>query len=437
MIAWLKSKKSLRDVFVGVMGASTAQVIGFILVPVVARLFSPEDFGKAAAFLAVFAVLLSIASLRFEEAIMLPRAEEEAKALTGMAFRILFAITLISVLGVFLISKSPLNASAGIDPVLWVVLLPFFLLVSGSVNILISWNTRLKKFSHIATSDLMLALGTSVPRIGFGYVFGSSVLGLLAGSLIGYVASALALWNGVKVRMTPVKNLFRLPRGAAGRLMAEYKDFPIYSAPTGFVRELKENIPLFGLMWLFSAQMVGFYAMAIRLVRLPVSVVSMPVRRVFMQRALQIRHDGGEIRGLLLKSTGLLLALGALPLLLLVEYGSELFSWLLGARWEGAGRYAEILAVWLFSIFTLTPSAASFTVVRKQKIWLYFQILGALTGAVIFLFAGYLSLGDYKTLVFFSLSQVFLNVVVFFVALRVSSGIRHESKTKAQASIND
>lgn len=142
-----------------------------------------------------------------------------------------------------------------------------------------------------------------------------------------------------------------------------------------------------------------------------------------MQRALQIRHDGGEIRGILLKSTGALLVMGVPPLLLLVGYGTELFPWLLGVRWEGAGRYAEILAVWLFSVFVLTPSAATFVVVRQQKVWFLFQIFGALIGAAVFLITGYLSLNDLRALELFSISQATLNGIIFLVALRISSRV--------------
>lgn len=421
MIAWLKSKKTLSDVLVGVAGAAGAQIISFILVPVVARLFSPEDFGAASTVLAVFAVLVVIGSLRYEEAVMLPRAEEDAKVLSCVALRILLVICLISVLGLSVATLLPLYPFREHDFVLWVVLLPAILLTSGAANILMSWNNRLRKFHNIALSNIAAALGTSIPRIGLGYTVGSSVLGLLLGSLIGYVASLLVLWGGTKHKLSALCRSCRMQRGVAARLMAEYKDFPIYSAPTGFVRELKENIPLLGLTWLFSAQVVGFYAMAHRLTRLPVAVMSMPIRRVFIQRALQARHDGGDIREMLLKSTAALLFMGLPPLLLLVGYGSELFTWLLGARWEGAGRYAEILAVWLFSIFVLTPSAATFTVVRKQRVWFFFQIVGALIGFTVFLAAGLLSLSDIRVLELYAASQVVLNGIIMVVALRMSS----------------
>lgn len=405
----------------GVVGATGAQVFSFLLVPIVARLFSPEDFGIAATFLAVFAVLSPIASLRYEQAIILPRSDEDARVLTSVAIRILVGVILISILGIFLLGVFPISSFVEHDLTLWVILLPLFLLVSGGADILLSWSTRQERFSHMAMGDVVSTLGTSGSRIGAGLVFGSSALGLVVGNLIGHLAKVFVLWKGINLGSNLIDNLCRLPSGRARQMMAEYRDFPLYSAPTGFVRELKENIPLIAVVLLFTEQAAGFYAMATRLVRLPIAVISMPVRRVYIQRAAQALNEGRVIRGLLLKATGLLIGLGVLPLFVLILYGTELFSLFLGANWEGSGKYAEILSAWFFSIFVLTPSAATFIVIRKQRIWLIFQIAGALIGGLVFLSAGLFSLEDKKVLEIFVFSQIGLNVTIFLSALQLAS----------------
>jgi|GEM_PF-1201625 len=419
MIGLLKLKKSVRDILVGVTGASIAQALSFLLVPIVARLFSPEDYGGAAAFLAVLVLLSPVSSMRYEQAILLPRQEEKAFTLSCISLRILAGVAALSFLVIFITMILPLESVAQYDLMLWLVMLPLFLFITGVANILLSWSTRLGLFSNIAAADITMPLGTSGTRIGIGLIFGSSVLGLLLGTMTGYIARVYMLWKDLKGREGFEQNACRQSIDTTRQVMSEYRDFPFYFAPTDLIREFKENIPLFAVIMIFSAQAAGFYAMASRLLRIPVTIVSLPIRRVYMQRAAQSINKGISFQRLFLKATGLLFCLGLFPFILLAIYGTDIFSLVLGAKWEGAGVYAEIISIWLFSIFILAPSSATFMMLRKRRTWLFFQLTGVIVSILCFLSAIYFPLSDQEVLTIFAYAQAGLNVIIFLVALRV------------------
>jgi len=70
-----------RNVLILVTGTTIAQAIPFALSPVIARLFTKEDFGYLSIFVSLVAILSVIATGRYEMAIILPAVEKKAMAL--------------------------------------------------------------------------------------------------------------------------------------------------------------------------------------------------------------------------------------------------------------------------------------------------------------------------------------------------------------------
>ena len=144
-----------------------------------------------------------------------------------------------------------------------------------------------------------------------------------------------------------------------GRL---YSDFPRLNAPAGLVFALGNQLPvlLFGVM--FSPVAAGLYAMSIRLAKVPTTILSSSVRRVFLQKAASIRNRGGSLLKGYLLATGGLALIGVLPAIVVVMYGQPMMGWLLGDRWVEAGLYLEIIAPWMFMLLVTSPANPVFIV---------------------------------------------------------------------------
>ncbi len=68
----------LRNVITLMTGTTLAQVIGFITIPIITRLYSPEQFGSYQNFTTLISVIMVIACLRYEQAIVLPEQKKDA-----------------------------------------------------------------------------------------------------------------------------------------------------------------------------------------------------------------------------------------------------------------------------------------------------------------------------------------------------------------------
>ena len=67
-----------RNILTLMTGTIIAQAIPIAISPILTRIYRPEDFGLYAIFVAIITILGSVASGRYELAIMLPKKDEDA-----------------------------------------------------------------------------------------------------------------------------------------------------------------------------------------------------------------------------------------------------------------------------------------------------------------------------------------------------------------------
>ena len=75
-----------RNVLTLMTGTTIAQAIPVAITPILTRLYTPEDFGLLAVFVAFSTILGSISSGRYELAIMLPENDEDAINIAALCF---------------------------------------------------------------------------------------------------------------------------------------------------------------------------------------------------------------------------------------------------------------------------------------------------------------------------------------------------------------
>ena len=87
MINKLKPKSEFsRNVLTLMTGTTIAQAIPIAISPILTRIYTPEDFGILALFVAISTIFGSIANGRYELAIMLPKKDEDAINIFALGF---------------------------------------------------------------------------------------------------------------------------------------------------------------------------------------------------------------------------------------------------------------------------------------------------------------------------------------------------------------
>jgi O-antigen/teichoic acid export membrane protein len=138
-------------------------------------------------------------------------------------------------------------------------------------------------------------------------------------------------------------------------------------------------LPVFVLGATFGAEIVGFLAMADRLMRAPINITTNTMRQVVLQKFSEIWNAGRPIRTQLTRTVVVLAVLVIVPLTVFWTSGEELLAFILGDRWRTAGRYIEILSPYLVVGFLGAPFQAATAAMRRQRLWFWMEMCTALS----------------------------------------------------------
>ena len=356
-----------RGVSVLVGGTASAQILLVFAAPVLTRLYTPEDFGLLAVYASLLALIGVISSLRYQLAIPLPEDDVEAANVAVLSLLLIFITTALTAVFVIMFG-TPIAELLGVPALanyLW--LLPVGVLFSGAYTVLNYWSVRTKRYSILARTKLTQALATLAIQLGT-FKFGGIglLLGQVAGQSVGtgsLARPALAMsafkhvsWDGVKM--------------AAVR----YRKFPIFSTWEGLSNTAGIQLPPIIFAALFSPFAAGLYALAHRVLQLPMSLVGAAIGQVFFANAAEA-HRVGKLGVLVEQLHGKLAHIGFPPALLLMLLGPDLFALVFGENWRQAGDFARWMAPWLYLVFVSSPLSTLFAVTEQQKQGLAFQLI--------------------------------------------------------------
>ena len=416
----------LGSVAVLTSGAIVAQAFPILLTPVLTRMYLPEHFGAATLFVSIATVLSAVGSFGYQQAIPLPKEDGVALVLTALSAKIIWYLTILVAVGAVI----TVTAFPGLAPELgwWLLALPVAFFLTSLIQVLNNWNLRKKQFKGIAVGKIGSGLTTPTSRIGLGLLLGSSTGNLIIGALFGtLINTAILQWLFHKTRPSTAsedaKPNYR-------NIAKEYKDFPLFTAPTALLRSLSENLPVVLMAMFFPAAIVGFFALSRRLARMPAALFSQQVRSVFLQRSADLTSQGKPIYNFLLKSTLMNAAICILPCLALYFFGEELFALALGKQWGLAGTFAEILAPAYFCLVTAAPASAVYVVLRRQALWLRMRIILTTSIVLVFVVNNRLHGNEFNALGLYSGLLSLFNGLSIVISLRLA---RQGIPAKAQA----
>jgi O-antigen/teichoic acid export membrane protein len=417
-----------KNVLTLMTGSTISQIIPLALIPVLTRLFSPEEFGVYTFYMSLITFFLVVSAGRYEQAIVLPKEKKEAINVLGLSFSILFAFVSILFL-ILLLFKDYIEYKINL-PILndWLWFLPICVFFASSYRILTYWSNRNKRFKGTSYS-VISQTGTRMTTqlVGgvekyqiisekgnlftfFKSIFKKSwinpegVTPLGVGSLI--ISYAVGFLIGTLVLLFPfIKNDRKLLKEISWSEMKTqakvYEKFPKINSLHSLGDELKNFGVTSTLLYVFGDMVLGFYSMTFRILRAPLSVIGNSFAQVFYQKAAEM-HANKQNYVPLVDKTVKKLALIALPIFLtILFFGPFLFEFVLGDKWRVAGEYAQYLTPWLFLNFIISPIQQIGIIVNKQGVIFLFSLLG---NAIIF---GSIFIGGY----------VFDNVFVGFIIL--------------------
>ncbi|HCV1493124.1 TPA: type 8 capsular polysaccharide synthesis protein Cap8K [Staphylococcus aureus] len=400
----MRLNKFIGDSFLMILSSGIAQVILIITTPIITRLYSPTEFGEFTIFSNIAMILIPIINARYDLLIVNTKNDRSANILSQISFLISLLILLI-LIPIFAIS-------AWLYPnfILDFIFIIIMLFLVSLTNIFTNYLNKERKYKVLSLINVFRAGSMALLQIIFGLLALGS-LGLIIGFSLSYIA-------GITLGYKTFKKHFNIVRDKeeTKALFLENKNQLVYSTPSILLNSLSFSVVVFFIGILYTNTEVGIYGMAIRVLGIPVTIISLGLSKIFMQQANDYYIEYGNFRNLLLKFSSILVIISIILYVPLYLFSEELVNILLGHSWVDAITVIKIVIPLFVIRLIVSTVSLSVIVLQKQQLELILQALFLIGTTATFVISKMLNL---TFLNFVSINTVVLIVsyMIFFIAL--------------------
>lgn len=360
----------LRNSATLIIGTVFAQLIPILFQPLLRRIFTAEEFGTAALYVTAVGMLVAIANLKYESAIVLPEDDREADHLVAGGILITALIALIVWLIIFLNEPWIVKRFSLNDQEAWYLhLLPFSVFLVSSFQCFNLYLIRKKAFKDAAKNKVYRRTTEAAAQSASGY-FGSST-GLLFGNLVGDIIN---FFGGLlQAKRIGLNFAFRLQNAIP--TLQKYWRFPIYHAFPSLLNTISLTLPVFIVNAAFGKAQTGQFDLSRMVLSLPMALISISLSQVYLQhQAERIRKQQAIVPDF--KKVSLTLLLLSMPLaVFLLLFASPLFVFVFGPEWRLAGQLTGVLIFGQTLKFVVSPLSSTLVALQEVRFSAVWQII--------------------------------------------------------------
>jgi O-antigen/teichoic acid export membrane protein len=427
--------KLIKNIVIVMGGAAGAQVIAFLALPIITRIYTPTAIGVLGSFLAILAVLVPIATLSYPLAIVLPKNNSEALKLAHLSILTTFTFSVI-VFIVLVLGYESFSVYLGFQPddaSFLTATLPFALLFTTLLTVLTQWLIRHKLFTLIAKAtiaqsitinSLKILVGLLLP-LGKTLIF-ITVVGTFLHSLI--VIFLLKQKKDKKLWLPITANYNK-------DTAKSYKDFPKYRTPHNILANLTQSLPILLLVLLFGPIYAGLYTLCRSTLLVPVTLVGKSVNDVLFPQLNEAYTNNKPVTPLLFKATKGLLLLALPPLIFFIAVGPQAFTFVFGDMWQDAGIISQWVAVRYYFVFINRACVSLLPVLKLEKFLLFNGILNFLLSVLGFYLGYYLFNDPIYAIALYSILGVIPQLLIIVYVITKAKG--HDIQLKKNIVIKE
>lgn len=410
----LLSSQYVRAVGVLAGGTAVSQGITISALPLLTRIYSPEDFGVLAIYVAIVSIVSTVSCLRLEIAIPLPEKDQDAANLLVLALIISIIFGLLSLLIVIVAPAQILNlvGSPKLEPFLW--LIPVSIWVTSTYNAIQYWSTRKRQFGAIARTRLTQSItGTGIQLLGGILSIGS--IGLLSGQIF---KNCAGVWRLARLTWLQDKSSLILINGSdLRRVFRKYDRFPKYSTLESFANIAGIQVPILIVASYLGGKESGYLMLAMQIMSSPIGLLGSSISQVYLSHAPEHLRRG-DLAQFTVRCIAGLMKLGVLPLILIGGIAPAVFPLVFGTDWGRAGQLLAWMTPWFILQFITSPVSMVLHIKDRQKTAFLIQIFGLILRVSIVFFVGLIS-KEYIAEAY-AISGAIFYLIYFFIIKKVS-----------------
>lgn len=372
-----------RNVIHVVFGTALAQGMTVAATPVLTRIYSPAEYGVFALYLALVGFLGANACLRYNFAVPLPEDDESADRLVYLSMLVGLGVAAIGLglIAAFADEFARWLGEPRLAGLLWLV--PLGVAAEGLRTAFRFAAIRRRDHRRLAQNDVGQAAVRAVSQIGLGMV-SPVAFSLMIGDVVARTMSAIVL----SMRVVPklVHTIGSTGLQELTGLARRYKSLPMMSAPATALNSATMQLPVILLAQQHGPSVAGLFALAQRIVGMPIFLVAGSIGQVYLGRAAEIRRTSGRSLETIFRSTTIMsFIVAAVVMAPAVFLASFAMPSVLGRDWADAGGFVRILLPMYVLNFVATATGPTLLVLERQDVQLARELLRfiAMIGALV------------------------------------------------------
>jgi O-antigen/teichoic acid export membrane protein len=372
------------------LGTLLGRGVGVLSTPIITRIYAPSDFGVMAVFASFVLIASTAITLRYEDALPLPRRAETAFNLLALLVLLLVVsgVTISVALSIYADYLLRLFSVEVLAP--WWILIPIGISLRAGYQIMALWATRERAYKIISKTNVSQSVTGAIAKIGLG-LLGLKPFGLLVGHILNEAGGLIFF---LKSFIGSFRRYWKFLSWKRIRFVAwHYRDYPVYRVPARTLMLFSSQAPLILSAIFYDSEATGQLALAFSMLALPVSLSSRTTAKAFYAEASTLGgRNSSRIREMLASILIRMAALAILPTAVLYFLSPYLFPIVFGSGWEQAGVFASNLAVCLAFQFLYAPASYVYYLYSGHTSLLFLNVQRAVLVVCVYISADYLSM---------------------------------------------
>ena len=329
-----------RNALVASSGHLTGYVVLLLATPLLTRLYSVADFGVYTIYTTLLAFVGLMGTLRYEGAIPLSPDETTSRRVLALALLVCCGMSLLAGLLLWAVGRPLLVHLGAAELADYGLLFALQVWACGWTETLTGWMIRRGSYGLLAQARFFLSTITALAQLA-GALLWPGPRGLVLGGAAGFAAGLLYLLVGLRHDLPGWREM-RLAE--LWSVAVRYRRFPQYSVVSALVQRTTLLLPPLALALLYNQTVVGWFGKGLQLLIVPLSLVGLPLSRVYMGEASRIHREGtGSLRRLFARTLRKQLLWAGIPLVAFTAVAPWTFQVILGKGWREAGVYCGLL----------------------------------------------------------------------------------------------
>lgn len=348
-------------------GGSVAFIIGFLAMPIISRIYPPEEFGKYQLMFSIVTSFAVISTFRYEMAIVLEDTKEDRDKLITLCLILLLFTTSIFTLIFFFFGEQLLTVLNAKELTPYIGFMSFMFLGYGLYELSRYSFISDKKFSALAINNITYQGTTAGLQVTGGYL-SPNFFTLFASLIVGYFAAfGLAFYK--------LKFKIKINLQEAKHLLKKHKKFFFFDMPSSLLVNLTIKFPLVIITKYHGIVNAGYYSMALLLLDTPQSILSSSISQVYYKTSFDIYVKNKKL--LLEFYINTIKKLGIISIIITViifVLSDFIVNFFLGENWKEVAWIMKIFVLGSFFKFINMPIYQTLNIIDKQQITFYIVV---------------------------------------------------------------